>query len=319
MVGISVVIPCYNAVDDIEEAVDSVLQQSHDKCIKEIIIVDDGSTDESRAVIERLSTTDERIESIFLKENQGPSIARNTGVAHSTQDYVAFLDADDLWLRDKIEKQVQFIQDHPDVGLVCADYFTEVTNGEKRRIRARHFDCRRNDNLERLFVKGGPILMSTVVLKASCFRDIGGFNPSFPKGQDTDLWLRIAAEYPIHHLREPVVWKRKRKGSVGANAEVKAKYLHRITDDILREYPDLEMLRDKREALIENYVGTYFLRMGRRKEAIHAFVRSISLNKQNPKSYGLLFASCLPIEAEEMSTLLNTMGRIKTKVATLLR
>jgi len=314
---ISVVIPCYNAEEDIGDAIRSVLRQSRDDLVRDIIVVDDGSTDGSREVVERLAGADDRIQYVY-QENAGPSVARNKGVECSTQDYVAFLDADDLWLEDKLEKQASFLLKRPAVGLLCGDYFLRGQKGEERRVKANHFDWGWEDNLERLFVNGGPILMSTVVMKTEYFRDIGGFDPALPKAQDTDLWLRIAAEYAIHHIPEPLVLKRERGGSVGANGEIKARYLHQITEEIIERYPRLKQLRRKRDALIENYLGTYHLRDGSRQEAIGSFARALRANKFNVKSYVLLLIACAPIRAKNMGVFLDALGRVKVKMNSLL-
>ena len=315
---ISVVIPCYNAADDIEEAIHSVLQQSRDDLVAEIIIVDDGSTDDSGEIVRRLATSDSRIKYVYQK-NKGPSVARNTGVALSSEEYVAFLDADDLWLEDKIERQAQFLQKHPEIGLLYTDAFAQLLNGSKRRVVANHLDYQRDDNLERLFVKGGPILTPTVIMKTNCFTEVGGFDPALPKGQDSDLWLRTAAVHSVHHLREPLVLTRKRRESVASNAEDKAVYLRQITKKMIDAYPRLEKYRAEREAMIESYVGLYLLRKGERGRASRCFIKAISLYGRDVKSYILLIVSLIPVENQTMSALLDAMGEAKNKIKSLLK
>jgi glycosyltransferase involved in cell wall biosynthesis len=310
---ISVVIPCYNAEDDIADAIHSVLRQSRPNLVREIIIVDDGSTDRSAEIIEQLAASDDRIWYIH-QENQGPSVARNTGVAHSSQEYVAFLDADDLWLQEKVERQARFLREHPMIGLLCSDFFIQFHDGAKQRVRATHFDHQRPDNLERLFTRGGPILMSTVVMKTSCFRSLEGFDPALLKGQDTDLWLRMAAEYPIHHVPKPLVLKRERPGSVGADSEAKAEYLHRITDKLIALHPHLKQLERRRNAHIGYFLGSYHLREGRRRQAAVAFAKSVALDATYWKSYVQLVISCIPLRHEKTNKLLSTVKQSASKI-----
>jgi len=307
---ISVVIPCYNAEDDVGSALESVLRQTRDGYIHEIIVVDDGSTDSSAEVIRRWAKQDERIQYLY-QENAGPSVARNTGVSASSQEYVAFLDADDCWLERKIEVQGQFLREHPQVGLVYTDAYRQSLNGERRRVRANHLGCRKEDNLERLFARGGPILTPTVVMKAKCFYELGGFDPDLPKGQDSDLWLRTAAEYPVHHLSEPLVLVKTRRGSVASNAEEKVKYLYQITDKLVEKYPRLEKIRDEREAHLEYYLGNYLLQNGRRCEAAKAFARSVSLDPSYWKSYVQMVISGIPVGERKAKGILRMMKKIK--------
>jgi len=307
---ISVVIPCYNAESDVGNAIESVLRQTRDDYIREIIVVDDGSTDRSAEVIRELARQDERIQYLY-QENAGPSVARNKGVEASSKEYVAFLDADDCWLERKIEIQAQFLQKHPRLGLVYTDAYRQELDGGRRRVHANHLDYRRKDNLERLFARGGPILTPTVVMKATCFCELGGFDPALPKGQDSDLWLRTAAEYPVHHLSEPLVLVKTRRGSVASNAEEKVKYLHQITDKLVERYPRLEGKRKKREAHLEYYLGNYLLQKGRRREAAEAFARSITSDPSYWKSYVQTLIAGLPLGERRTKEVLRLMRKAK--------
>ena len=263
-----------------------------------------------QGVIRRWARQDERIRYLH-QENAGPSVARNTGVEASSQEHIAFLDADDCWLERKIEVQGQFLRKHPQVGLVYTDAYRQKLDGERRRVRANHLDFQREDNLERLFARGGPILTPTVVMKSKCFYDLGGFDPALPKGQDSDLWLRTAAEYPVHHLPEPLVLVKTRPGSVASNAEEKVKYLHQITDKLVEMYPRLEGKRNEREAHLEYYLGNYLLQKGRRRDAAKAFARSITLDPLYWKSYVQMLISGIPVSEREVRRIMRLMRRAK--------
>lgn len=315
MIGISVVIPCYNATRDVGEAIESILNQTAYDRIAEIIVVDDGSTDGSREVIERYQDRSEEVQYVY-QENQGPSVARNTGIRKSTQEYIAFLDADDLWLPEKIEKQAAFLEKHPEVGLLCTDAFVKELSGRKHRVVCNNFDCRsKSDNLRMLFTKGGPILMPTVLAKAACFAELGEFDESLLIGQDTDMWLRIAAEYPIHRLGFPSILVRRRSDSVSFSKERKAAYLHRVTNKMAERYPRLGNLKKKRTAMIESRLGVYFLLKEKRKEALQASLRAIQNDLSSLRSYIVLVLSLLPF-GEKIA---RGMMAVRQTVRTMLR
>lgn len=304
---ISVVIPCYNAEDDVGSALESVLRQTRDEYIHEIIVVDDGSTDGSEEVIRELARQDERIQYLY-QENAGPSVARNTGVEASSQEYIAFLDADDCWLKRKIEFQSEFLSNHPGVGLLYSDAYTKPVDGERRRVWATHLDYQDDRNLERLFAGAGPLLTPTVVMRRQCFEQVGGFDSSLPVGQDEDLWLRIAGEYPIHHLSEPLVLVRKRKGSVASNAEKKARYRRKITKKIINMYPKLESIKNRRYSHIEYFRAVNMLSNGEKSKSISSLVESIRLNPVQWKGYIYIAISVLPFNG---STSYKIVDKIK--------
>ena len=112
---VSIIIPTYNRANVIKRAIDSVLRQTYDSY--EVVVVDDGSTDETESVIAGIQ--DARIRYIALKENQGVAHARNIGIREARYDYIAFLDSDDEWLLDKLELQMRLFQNSTeDIGMV---------------------------------------------------------------------------------------------------------------------------------------------------------------------------------------------------------
>src|SRR6476659_8655894 len=127
---ISVIIPCYNNAPFVAEALDSVLHQTDAKAIKEIIVVDDGSTDGSASVIKEKAALYPLIKYIYQK-NGGLSAARNTAIKQAQGSYIAFLDADDVWPPEKIEKQHEAIQRYPEAGLLYTDFFRYDYKREK--------------------------------------------------------------------------------------------------------------------------------------------------------------------------------------------
>lgn len=310
---VSVVIPCYEAADDVAEAIQSVLRQTYDECIKGVVVVDDGSTDQSEAVIRRWEAKDERVQYIY-QENHGPSVARNRGVAEASGEYVAFLDADDLWLPEKLEHQMGFHENHPEVALLCSDYFVEG-EGPQWRMRARHLDYRQDDALESLYLRGGPVMMSTVVVRKDVFESVGGFDPSILKGQDADLWLRIAARHPIHHVPEALVVKRTRAGSVSEDVPRKVKFLREITDRLADRYSRLEPIRQQRHGILHEMMARYWLEQGsRRRAAKHAY-RALTCYPTSLKALLLTILTILPFPTERLRDILHGLGKLRRSLA----
>lgn len=194
MARISVIIPVYNRKTMVREALTSVLEQT--RKADEIIVVDDGSTDGSG-----------NLEGVTLltQPNRGVSAARNAGIAAATGDFLAFLDSDDLWEKDKLLLQERFMAAHPEIPL-CHTEEEWIRNG--RRVNPRHHHRKEGGffflrSLERCLVSP-----STVMARRDLFPVVGRFDEALPVCEDYDLWLRITARYPVGFLPEPLTVKR---------------------------------------------------------------------------------------------------------------
>ena len=111
---ISVIIPMYNSAGTIQQVLESVLKQTRLDLIREIIVVDDGSTDTSAEIVKKMALTNHKIK-LIQKKNGGASSARNTGMKIATGQYIAFLDSDDLWMENKIERQMEVLEKNPEI------------------------------------------------------------------------------------------------------------------------------------------------------------------------------------------------------------
>jgi glycosyltransferase involved in cell wall biosynthesis len=190
---VSIIIPCYNQGRYLSAAIDSVLGQTHKNI--EVIVVDDGSTDDTSQVAARYAA-ESRIRYV-RQENRGPSAARNAGVAISKGEYVNFLDADDTLLPEKLERQLDILQADPALALVYCDIFYIDENGvdipeksatsiaQSRRILS-------GDIFDSLFI-GGYFPPHTPLLRFDAYKQSGGFDQDLRGCCDWDLWLRIAA------------------------------------------------------------------------------------------------------------------------------
>ena len=179
---VSIITPSYNSARFINECVSSVLEQTYANW--ELIIVDDASDDNSRELIRNIAVRDKRIKFVFLTENIGVAGARNIALEKSKGRYIAFLDSDDVWKKEKLSKQVQFMQSH-DVSFSFSSYEPMSENGLKifKEIKA---PLKIDYNS---FLKNTIIGCLTVVLDKD---KIGDFKmPNLRTSQDMALWLSI--------------------------------------------------------------------------------------------------------------------------------
>ena len=197
--SIGVVIPTFDAADFLPEALESVLKQS--RALDEIVVVDDGSTDDTEDVVRNFSQHGVR----YVKQsNQGSAAARNTGVRLLSTDYIAFLDTDDQWLPDKTAIQANILKHQPKVGIVSGDQI--FWDPERSFRKVRKFSNQRSlvsfrDRLALMNVIGNP---SMVMIRRSHFDRVGLFNVNLRFGDDWDMWLRLAAISDIAFASEPV-------------------------------------------------------------------------------------------------------------------
>jgi glycosyltransferase involved in cell wall biosynthesis len=212
---IDVVIPLFNGEKYIIAALRSVENQTLPPT--RIIIVDDGSTDRSAELI---SSYQCRITiQCIHQENRGLSAARNRGIEHCDSDYIAFLDADDEWLPQKLAKQLEVFRSaaQENLGIVYCDYCTldeqtSVTEPAKRGPELR------GEIFQRLL--GGNLISgsgSSVLIKRECFTTAGLFDEELTACEDWDMWLRIAASYAFDYVSEPLVKIRKHSGNMQKN------------------------------------------------------------------------------------------------------
>ena len=184
---VSVVIPAYNAAAFIHHAVESVLAQTWSSC--EILVVNDGSTDDT---VEVLETYGRRIR-VINKPNGGLSSARNRGIRESKGVFVAFLDADDRWLPEKISCQIEMMEAHPDLGFCSTRTLVETPEGKP----GGEWPCpiMQRSLLATLFLQNGAIpgSGSGVMARRKLFDEAGLFDESLHSLEDIDMWMRLAA------------------------------------------------------------------------------------------------------------------------------
>jgi len=206
---VSVVMPVRNGAAYLDEAVGSVLSQTLDDL--ELIVVDDGSTDDTPAILERLARSDGRVR-VLRTDALGLTPALNTGWRAASADYVARLDADDVALPTRLAKQAAFLDTHPRVGVVGSAYVPLSHTGERLGIvRYPGDDATLRVDLRRYNCLPHP----TVMVRRAALEEAGGYR--LDQAEDYDLWLRISERWELANLEEPLLLYRHHAGqfSVG--------------------------------------------------------------------------------------------------------
>lgn len=186
----SVVIPLYNKELSIKNTIQSVLNQSYQNF--EILIINDGSVDGSVDVVKNIK--DERIRLIH-QNNQGVSSARNKGIQEAKYEWIAFLDGDDLWEINHLEEVIKMMKVHPTEKV----YVTSFQYSDQRKM----YKHKRNNSIFKIenyfkeVIKEDLIWTSIIVVHKSCFKEVGLFNIKFNRGEDLDLWSRLAKKFKI--------------------------------------------------------------------------------------------------------------------------
>ncbi len=204
MEGVSVILPTYNRAYCIKQAVDSVLYQTYPQW--ELIVVDDGSTDNTEEIIAACAAADDRVRYYRQPCNKGVSAARNEGIRQAGYGYIAFQDSDDVWHEDKLEKQMRIFEERPETGLVYCAIQGTIQAGTLVRIPDASIDRQLlHGNLYRLLLQGNVIDAPAAVIRRDCVDRCGGFDEALSCLEDWELFLRIAKEYEIGYLDEVLV------------------------------------------------------------------------------------------------------------------
>lgn len=194
---ISVVIPTYNRKNFLKEAVESVLRQNNVK--KEVIVIDDGSTDGTSDLIKEYPVK------YFFQENKGPSSARNLGILNSKGKYISFLDSDDLWLENKLFHQLKFLKENIDFPIVHTNEIW-IRNGKPLKQLKKHKKGGGNQFLRSLELC--VISPSSAMMKKDLFEKVGLFDEDFPACEDYEFWLRVTSRYKVGFIEKELVIKR---------------------------------------------------------------------------------------------------------------
>jgi glycosyltransferase involved in cell wall biosynthesis len=267
---VSVVIATYNMARYLPMAIRSALDQTYKNI--EVLVVDDGSTDNTQSVMGPF--LDDPRARYFPQENKGQAAAKNRGVRESRGDYIAFLDADDMWALDKLEVQLPLFL-RSVTGVVYSRYVCIDETGKEMTVA--------DDKLFRGRVSG-PMLIhnfigfGTSVVKKECFDRLGNFKENMRMGIDYDLWLRFSTQYEFDYIDRPLLYYRVWSGQMSNNC--KDRYLNgiEIMKNFLQEFRGVVDKSTENEAWAHTYVGfgqcvqTVEQRLG---SALNLYVRAL--------------------------------------------
>ncbi|MGY5851257.1 glycosyltransferase family 2 protein [Salegentibacter sp. F14] len=206
---VSVIMPAYNSGRFIKASIESVIKQTYSNW--ELIVIDDASEDQTLEIIKDYAAKDKRFKIILNEKNQGAGVSRNKGIKEAKGDYIAFLDADDLWKPHKLHTQLNFMKEN-DVTICFSSYEQITENGEIRRV----------------VVQALPYVTYQKLLKSNYIGNLTGiyniaelgkiFGPEIRKRQDWGLWLAAVKKARIaKSIKEPLAIYRLRKNSVSRN------------------------------------------------------------------------------------------------------
>ena len=290
----SVVIPAWNAAKFITNALDSVAAQTNRDY--EIIVVDDGSPDDTAAVVAAWSAAHPQVALNLVRQaNRGIGGSRNSGIRHSRGQFVAFLDADDAWQPEKLEAVARFLREKPEVDLVCHHEWLDRGNSLRRLSHGPHA------TYEDLLFGGNTISTSAVTVRRALVDQLGGFSEDMKLNgvEDYDLWLRLARDHcRIDYL--PLILGTYRVHGQGFTANVDEHLQHMI--NVLQSHFDslgeatryYDRIRKRRAAMFRQAGHAHMLN-GDRGRARALFRRSLMERAAEWRTWVLMLANELGV------------------------
>jgi glycosyltransferase involved in cell wall biosynthesis len=261
---VSVIVPAFNAAAFIDAALDSVLSQTYDHL--EVLVVDDGSNDDTAAIVERRAAADQRV-SLLRQQNQGVAVARNVAAARARGIYLAPLDADDVWFPTKIEKQVRRLEEGgPSVGLAYT-WWLGLDQAGAARIRSHRWTIEGSvaESHTAINFIGNA---SVPLIRKAAFERVGGYEPAFRAAgaqgcEDWDLSLRIAELYQVSLIPEHLCGYRRVAGTMSGSLATMVRSHEMMLERIRQRRPDLpEVLLRWSRGQMYGYVAAIGLRTG---------------------------------------------------------
>lgn len=322
MVKVSIIIPTYNSGKYITQAIDSVLNQSYRDF--EIIVVDDGSTDNTREVLSPY------IENLTIKyiyqSNQGPGAARNKGIEVASGKFICFLDGDDLLLNESFITRATMLEKNKNLALVFSDFYISFSQNNSPIVRLKslsfmdYFHSAIHSQSGEFIIFNNsfyhknltfpvwPIWTGTVMLRKEIIDRIGKFRTDISIAEDVDFWLRAVKNNYVGYVNKPLSHYRRSKGVLTKNFENYYKGGINLREKVLSKEKSSKTINIFLINLIKNKIsyeycelGRYYLREYNLKKARGAFLNSIKNNFLRTTAYFFLFVSFLPLYLQKIS------------------
>jgi len=224
---VSVVIPVYNAALYVEESLRSIINQTYNNL--EILVIDDCSKDDSVKIVENIAKTDPRVRLIKNKSNLGIGGNRDKGIKNSKGKYICWQDADDVSLPDRIEQQVDFLENHPKVGVVGGFITFFDVNGPSTTRKYAEDD----QSLRGAIFKYNPVAQPASMARAECYKMVGGYDPHYRLSEDLEMLFRIGERYAFGNIQKVVLMYRQTESSLTAS---NLKNMEKATLEIRKRY-----------------------------------------------------------------------------------
>lgn len=273
---ITVVVTCFNYGHYLEGCLRSVLDQTYQNF--EIIVIDDGSTDKTPAVMKKFSILPKF--RYLRQENKGQAHAKNLGIHHARGLYVAFLDADDYWEKNKLEKQMPLFEPEP-VGVVYSRvrYVDEIGKEVVFELKGKYLNPRRGRVTDFLFLDNF-IPFSSSIVRRKCFDEFGIFDESLRMGIDWDLWLRISTGHKFDFVDEKLInYRIGHSGQMSRNDEERQRCSDRIMAKFLSKYQGVVSKDTITKAMAFTYCnrGEYYRKINRWSSTCY-FIKALKMN-----------------------------------------
>ncbi len=300
---VSVITPTYNRASFLPECIHSVLNQSYENW--ELLIIDDGSTDETKSICETFASKDSRIKYYAQDRNTGPSKARNRAITLAKGEFIAFLDSDDIAKPDRLSLEVEALENCPSASVVYSDLtMIDEIGKELGEFRLIHHDPK--NFLPHLYFRM-DVILSTVMVRRECFETCA-FDESLPIQEDYDLCLHLAKKYNVIHLAKSLTYFRRHKVSLSAkkggfreselqvvknipmreieesikNSTLSADQKTELYGKILYNREEFEaasqVFMKIDSALAKFYLGNCYLKLGKNASAVQSYRHSLELD-----------------------------------------
>jgi glycosyltransferase involved in cell wall biosynthesis len=280
---VSVIITCYNYGGYLPDCLESALSQTYKDI--EVIVVNDGSTDNTDEVMQKY-LSDPRIKYICQK-NAGQANAKNNGIKNAKGAFLAFLDADDRWEEDKLQKQIPLFS-NPEVGLVyCrASYFDEDGKVFDYTMTDDYLQPREGKVTEWL-IFDNFVQFSSSVIRKECIESFGGFDETLKMGIDWDLWLRISTKYTFAFKDERLFhYRMGHAGQMSKNIPERQACSDRIMASFIQDHPGALSAQTIRRAYAYTFCSRgEFFRLSDMQKSNRCFIEAIGKNPCEVRAY----------------------------------
>ena len=292
---VSVVIPTYNRINYLARAIESALRQTYSNI--EIVVVDDGSTDKTEELLKKYVG---RIVYIY-QPNQGAASARNKGIDAAKGEFIAFLDSDDYFYPDNVEKKIDRLFGDQNCGWIHSNWQYVSPDGgilENGAHKFRHNNkCVEGEIFPELLKSRNFIATDSVVISKEILTQTGGFDDSIPSQEEYDLWLRLAIKNEVRYISEPLLYVTRQSGSLSSDfmkwAQGNARIIEKLHSLLPIDFENRDGFLRRSDADKYTFLGRAHFEKREYIFAARSFLRSILRLPKQRKVYLLLFQSLI--------------------------